>query len=37
MSDSELYVVPDAGHMSFVEQTDEYIAVVRDFLARTAK
>jgi pimeloyl-ACP methyl ester carboxylesterase len=37
MPDSELYVVPDAGHMSFVEQTDEYIAVVRDFLARTAK
>jgi proline iminopeptidase len=37
MSDSELYVVPDTGHMSFVEQTDEYIAVVRDFLARTAK
>jgi proline iminopeptidase len=34
---SELYVVPDAGHMSFVEQTDEYIAVVRDFLARTTK
>jgi proline iminopeptidase len=37
MSDSELYVVPNTGHMSFVEQTDEYIAVVRDFLARTAK
>jgi proline-specific peptidase len=34
---SELHVVPDAGHMSFVEQTDEYIAVVRDFLARTTK
>ena len=37
MSDSELYVVPDAGHMSFVEQADEYIAVVRDFLARSTK
>jgi pimeloyl-ACP methyl ester carboxylesterase len=34
---SELHVVPDSGHMSFVEQTDEYIAVVRDFLARTTK
>jgi proline iminopeptidase len=34
---SELHIVPDAGHMSFVEQTDEYIAVVRDFLARSTE
>ena len=32
---SELVVIPDAGHMSFVEQTDHYLAAVRDFLART--
>lgn len=31
---SELVVVPDAGHMSFVEQTDAYVAAVRDFLSR---
>ena len=34
---SELHIVRDAGHMSFVEQIDDYIRVVRDFLARTAK
>ena len=33
---SELHIVPDAGHMSFVEQPRDYIQVVRDFLARTA-
>jgi proline iminopeptidase len=34
---SELHVVRDAGHMSFVEQPDDYLTVVRDFLARTAQ
>jgi proline iminopeptidase len=34
---SELHIVPDAGHMSFVEQPGDYIQVVRDFLARTTK
>jgi proline iminopeptidase len=34
---SDLHIVPAAGHMTFVEQTDEYLAVVRDFLARTTK
>jgi pimeloyl-ACP methyl ester carboxylesterase len=34
---SELHVVPEAGHMSFVEQTDDYLAAVRKFLARTTK
>ena len=29
---SELVVIPDAGHMSFVEQPDLYIAAVRRFL-----
>src|SRR5262249_47284026 len=33
---SELHVVEGAGHMSFVEETDAYIAVVRDFLHRAA-
>jgi pimeloyl-ACP methyl ester carboxylesterase len=31
---SELHVVPDAGHLSFVEQPDDYLAAVRGFLAR---
>ena len=35
--ESELHVVPDAGHLSFVEQTDDYLSAVRDFLARTAQ
>jgi proline iminopeptidase len=30
--DSELVVIPAAGHMSFVEQPTEYIATVRQFL-----
>jgi pimeloyl-ACP methyl ester carboxylesterase len=34
---SELHVVPDAGHLSFVEQPDDYLAAVRGFLGRTAK
>jgi proline iminopeptidase len=34
---SDLHIVPAAGHMTFVEQTDEYLAVIRDFLARTTK
>jgi pimeloyl-ACP methyl ester carboxylesterase len=29
---SQLVVIPDSGHMSFVEQTERYIAVVRGFL-----
>ncbi len=29
---SQLVVVPDAGHLSFVEQNDAYIAAVRGFL-----
>jgi pimeloyl-ACP methyl ester carboxylesterase len=33
---SELVVVPDAGHMSFVEQRDTYVSAVRGFLARAA-
>jgi proline iminopeptidase len=33
---SELVVIPEAGHMSFVEQTDRYLAAVRDFLTRSA-
>src|SRR5438132_7153819 len=32
--ESELHVVPDAGHLSFVEQTDDYLSAVRDFLAQ---
>jgi proline iminopeptidase len=31
---SELHIVHDAGHMSFVEQPEDYIATVRNFLAR---
>jgi proline iminopeptidase len=34
---SELHVVPDAGHMSFVEQTDDYLSTVRTFLARNTQ
>ena len=34
---SELHVVPDSGHLSFVEQPDDYLAAVRGFLGRTAK
>src|SRR6266566_495330 len=37
IADSELHVVPDAGHLSFVEQPDDYISAVRDFLSRAAK
>jgi proline iminopeptidase len=33
---SELHVVPDAGHLSFVERTDDYLSAVRDFLSRAA-
>jgi proline iminopeptidase len=32
ISGSELEVIPDAGHMSFVEQPDEYLRTVRAFL-----
>ena len=31
---SELVVIPEAGHMTLVEQTDSYLAAVRNFLAR---
>jgi proline iminopeptidase len=31
---SKLQVIREAGHMSFVEQTDDYLSAVRDFLAR---
>jgi len=31
---SELVVIPEAGHMTLVEQTDRYLAAVRNFLAR---
>jgi pimeloyl-ACP methyl ester carboxylesterase len=30
---SKLVIVADAGHMSFVEQTEPYLAQVREFLA----
>lgn len=33
---SELFVVPDAGHMSFVEKPHQYLAAVRTFLRATA-
>src|SRR3954452_11506698 len=33
---SELIVIPDAGHMSFVEQTEPYLAAVRRFLSGVA-
>jgi pimeloyl-ACP methyl ester carboxylesterase len=31
---SELVVLPDAGHMTFVEQPGMYFAAVRDFFRR---
>jgi proline-specific peptidase len=34
---SELVIVPDAGHMSFVEQTDIYLDAVRRFLSAVAE
>ena len=34
---SELVVVPDAGHMSFVERTDVYLGAVRPFLDRVSR
>jgi len=33
---SELVVIPAAGHMSFVEQTELYLAAVRRFLSGVA-
>src|SRR5438270_128201 len=33
---SELHIVPGAGHMSFVEQPDDYLSTVRNFLASSA-
>jgi pimeloyl-ACP methyl ester carboxylesterase len=34
---SELVLIPDAGHMSFVEQTDFYLEAVRRFLNDVTK
>jgi proline iminopeptidase len=34
---SELVIVPDAGHMSFVERTDVYLGAVRPFLERVSR
>jgi proline iminopeptidase len=34
---SELHIVRDSGHMSFVEQSDDYLAAVRTFLARNTE
>lgn len=31
---SELVIVPDAGHMSYIEQPEQYFAAVRGFFAR---
>ena len=31
---SELVILPDAGHMTYVEQPDRYFAAIRDFFAR---
>jgi proline iminopeptidase len=36
IADSELAIVPDAGHMSFVEQPEAYLGPVRRFLRRIA-
>lgn len=36
IADSELHVVRGAGHMSFVEAQEAYLAVVREFLRRAA-
>src|SRR5207302_6274449 len=33
---SELHIVPGAGHMSFVEEPDDYLSTVRNFLASSA-
>ena len=33
---SELVVIPDAGHMSFVEKSESYLAAVRSFLSGVA-
>jgi pimeloyl-ACP methyl ester carboxylesterase len=32
--DSELVIIPQAGHMTYIEQPDIYFAAVRDFFAR---
>ena len=32
---AELHIFGEGGHMTFVEQPEEFIAVVRDFLVRT--
>ncbi len=36
IADSELHVIAGAGHMSFVEKPDDYLAVVRAFLRKPA-
>jgi len=35
--DSELHIVPGAGHMSFVEEPDDYLSMVRNFLASSGQ
>ena len=34
---SELHIVPGAGHMSFVEEPDDYLSTVRSFLASSGQ
>ena len=34
---SELHIVPGAGHMSFVEEPDDYLSTVRNFLASSGQ
>jgi len=36
IADSQLVILPDAGHMSFVEQTDGYLDALRGFLSGVA-
>lgn len=34
---SELVILPNAGHMTYIEQPDKYFAAVRDFFARNPR
>jgi proline iminopeptidase len=36
LPDAELVVFEHSGHMAFVEESDAYVAAVRDFLERRA-
>ncbi len=36
VSDSELVIFEDSGHMTFIEEEEKYVAAVADFLARRA-